>query len=170
MAKYLEIGKIASTHGLKGEFNVDLWCDDAAFASGFKNMYLGADKKAIRILSCRGSGQRAIILADCADNIDAAKALAGKILYFDRSDAKLPAGRYFQSDLIGLKVADADTAEVYGVISDVMQTGANDVYELKRPSGETRLIPAIAQIVTEISLEKQQMLIRPIPGLLSDED
>jgi 16S rRNA processing protein RimM len=67
------------------------------------------------------------------------------------------------ADLIGLTVKDADTGEVYGRLSDVLQTGGRDVYVIK---GERELLfPAIPEVVVSVDIAGGEMLIRPLEGL-----
>jgi len=102
--------------------------------------------------------------------VEAANALRGKILYVARTDVRLPERTFFVQDLIGLRVIDADDPSVeYGTLTDVSQTGANDVYHITK-DGKTTLIPAIRQVVEETSLEKGEMRIRPMKGLFDDAD
>ena len=168
MNDYLEFGRIASTHGLRGEFKVELWCDGFDFAAQFKTLYFGAENNAINVESCRGNGALAIIKIEGCDNIESAKAMVGKILRFARKDAVLAEGSFFQDDLIGLEVVDASTGETYGKITTIYQTGANDVYAIKDKKGIEKLFPAIPQVVKHINLEDGKMIITPIPGMFDD--
>lgn len=168
MRDYLEIGKITSAHGLRGEFKVELWCDGLSFAAQFKTLYLGMQRDALTVESCRGTDVQAIVKAEGFDHIDTAKTLVGKTLWFARKDAVLPDGSFFQDDLIGLSVVDADTGETYGMLSSVYRTGANDVYAVQGKTGAEKLFPAIAQIVKFIDLEAGKMTISPIPGIFDD--
>lgn len=170
MRDYLEIGKIVSTHGLRGEFKVDLWCDGLEFAAQFKTAYLGAQHEALAITSWRGTGVLAIVKAEGFDHIDTAKTLVGKTLWFARKDAVVPDGSFFQEDLIGLTVVDAATGETYGKLSNVYRTGANDVYAVQDKTGAEKLFPAIAQIVKTVDLEAGKMTITPIPGIFDDAE
>ena len=94
-----------------------------------------------------------------------AERLRGQILYMHRDDVELEEGVYFIQDLIGLSVLDADSGEVYGELTDVLQTGANDVYEVTGTE-RTILIPAIPDVIIETNLEAGTMRIRPLEGLL----
>ena len=76
---------------------------------------------------------------------------------------------YFFQDLIGLTVIDADNQKEYGKINDVLQTGANDVYQIKSDEGKSYYIPAIADVVIKTDLQEGKMYIRPLEGLF-DED
>jgi 16S rRNA processing protein RimM len=65
-----------------------------------------------------------------------------------------------------MAVSDADTDEAYGVLKDVLQTGANDVYVVETAAGKELLIPAIPDVIVEINLDENRMKIRPLEGLL----
>ena len=86
-----------------------------------------------------------------------------------RSDAKLPKGTWFIQELFDCKVIDDNTGEELGVITDVSETGANDVWHIKTPKGEV-LIPAIKQVVVSVDVEEGIVKINPIKGLFDDEN
>jgi 16S rRNA processing protein RimM len=86
----------------------------------------------------------------------------------DRDDVELPEGSYFVQDLIGLSVIDADNNEKIGVLSDVTETGANDVCHIKAEKKEY-LIPAIPDVIEKVDIEKGEILIHKMRGLF-DED
>jgi 16S rRNA processing protein RimM len=71
---------------------------------------------------------------------------------------------------MGLEVYDADTFVYYGVLTEVMRTGANDVYQITAPDKKDYLIPAVEEVIRDINLEKGKMLIRPVKGIFDDED
>ena len=79
-------------------------------------------------------------------------------------------GRYFIQDLLGVKAVDADSGRDYGAVTDVLKTGANDVYEITGDDGKAYLLPAIPMTVIEIRLEEGLMRIRPIEGIFDHED
>ena len=64
-----------------------------------------------------------------------------------------------------MQVVDADSGQVYGVLKDVLQTGANDVYEVEAPDGRSLLVPVIPQVVCNIDFEHERIEIRPLEGL-----
>ena len=92
--------------------------------------------------------------------------LRGKILYLARKDAKLPEGRYFIQDLIGMQIQDAASGQVYGQLQEVFQTGANDVYRIVGENGREYLFPAVGDMIAETNLEEGVIRVRPIPGIL----
>ena len=102
--------------------------------------------------------------------MEKADALRETILYMDRRDLRLEKGAYFIQDLIGLKVLDADTGVAYGTLTDVIKTGANDVYEVTGGDGSTHLVPVIPEVVVRVDLEEEKVFLRPLKGIFDDED
>ncbi len=167
---YLELGQIVSTHGVKGEVRFDPWCDSPEFVKKFKTLYFDADgEKPVKVNSARPHGNIAILMLDGVTTVDEAKALRGTVLYMKRSDARLPRGSYFIQELIGCRVIDADNGKIYGEITDVIGTGANDVYCIKTASGEV-LFPAVKEFIVSTDVEAGEVKVRPIKGIFSDED
>lgn len=168
--EYLEIGKITSTHGIKGEMRVQPWCDSPEFMKKFKTLYL--DKKGEKPLkvSCRPNGNMVIMKAQGIDTIEEASRYREKVIYMKRSDAQLPEGTWFIQELIDCQVIDADDEnKIYGVLSDVSETGANDVWHIKQGEKEY-LIPAIPSVVIETDVVGGIIKIRPLKGIFEDEN
>ncbi|MBR6791144.1 MAG: 16S rRNA processing protein RimM [Oscillospiraceae bacterium] len=164
----LEIGKIVAVHALKGEVRVQPWCDTPDFLTEFDELCL--DGKWLEVESARVHKNIVILKLEGINTPELAQKQIDKILYIDRDQVELPEGTYFVQDLIGLKVIDADDPEkVYGTLTDVSETGANDVYHILFENGKTQYIPAIPQVVIETDLEGGVMVIRPLEGLF-DED
>ena len=164
---YLEIGKITSTHGIKGEVRVEPWCDSPEFLKRFKVLYFDAKgEKPFKIMS-RPHGHMAIGKIEGIDTVEEASKLRNKVIYMKRSDAKLPKGKYFIAELIDCKVIDADDEKkVYGTLSDVSETGANDVYVVEMEDKKELLIPAIKQCILNVDVENGQMEVHLLEGLL----
>ena len=166
---YLEAGQIVGTHGVRGEVRVQPWCDSPQQFATFKKLYWDANGKQPVKVKGRPHKNIALVVLDGITTVEAAQVLRGKMLYVDRKDLKLPKDRYLVQDLIGLTVVDADTGETYGTLTDVSQTGANAVYHMATDKGEI-LIPAIPDVVVEINLKKDVLRLRPMKGLLDDDE
>ena len=164
MERYLQIGKIVSVFGLKGEVKVQPWCDSPQFLCEFDTLYYKSGTP-VKIEKSRVAKNIAVMKIEGVDTVEQAQAIRNRILYMDRNDVELDEGCYFVKDLIGLTVTDADTNEVYGKIVDVTETGANDVYHIKRDDGKMFYIPAIPQVIEKIDLELGKMIIKPLDGL-----
>ena len=168
---YLEVGEVVGTHGVRGEMRVNPWCDAPSFLKKFKKLYLDeTGGKSLDIKSAREHGNVALIVADGIDSVEKAQAMRGKVLYIKRDDAKLQKGNYFIAELIDCTVYDADDENViYGVISDVSETGANDVWHITKDNKEY-LIPAIKDVVISVDVEEGIIKIRPLKGIFDDEN
>lgn len=162
--QFLETGRIVAVQGLKGEVRVEPWCDSPEFLCEFDLLYFDKGQTEAVIERSRTHKNIVIMKIEGVDTPEAAEALRGKILYMDREDVELPPGTYFIQDLMGLSVEDADSGEVYGVLSDVTSTGANDVYHVKK-DGEVYLIPAIPDVIEKTDIEGGRLLIHKMEGL-----
>ena len=171
LKQYLEIGQIVSTHGVKGELRVNPWCDSPEFMKKFKTLYFDKNgEKAIKVTACRPHGNVVILKIEGIDTVEDAQKLRNKTLYMNRADAKLRKGDWFIQDLIGCTVYDADDESIcYGVLTDVSQTGANDVWHIEK-EGKEYLIPAIPPVVISTDVEAGVIKIRPLRGIFDDED
>lgn len=169
LKKYLEAGKIVGTHGIRGEVRVDTWCDSPAFFSKLKKVYLKNGETELLVKS-RPHKNIAIMKISGIDTIEAAEKYLGKVVYMDREDAQLPEDTYFIADLIGLDALDAESGSVYGKISDVFKTGANDVYEITGENEKKYLVPVIDEVVKEINPSEGFVKIFPMKGIFDDED
>lgn len=170
MKKYLETGKIVGTHGVKGTVRVQAWSDDGDFLKKFKSFYLDKNgEQKLSAISVIPHGNVVLITFKNVDSIEKAEALRNKTIYIDRNDVKLPKDRYFIDDLIGCTVYDADSNIILGVLSDVSQTGANDVWHINKNDKEY-LVPAIDDVIVSVDIEKQALVIRPLKGIFDDED
>ena len=169
---YLEVGKIVSTHGVRGEVRVDPWCDSPDFLRQFKTLYYDKQgTKPVRVLACRPHGNVAILKLSGIDTVDAAAALRSRVLYMARADAKIADNSYFIQDLIGCRVVDADTPEtLYGTLTDVSRTGANDVWHVTDDRNKEYLLPAIPPVVIDTDIDSGTIRIRPLRGIFDDAD
>ena len=167
--QFLDSGKIVGTHGIKGEVRIDPWCDSPAFLAAFKKLYL--DEKGETFIKVKSRPHKNVTLCkiEGVDTVEAAERLRGKIVYIDRDDIRLDEGVHFVQDLIGLEVRDFDTNEVLGTLTDVLRTGANDVYEITR-GGKKYLAPVIDEVVREINVDGGYVLLSPMKGIFDDAD
>lgn len=170
--EYLEIGEIVGTHGIRGEIRLNPWCDSPDFVSKFKTLYYDSNGScAAKIKSSRPHGNIVLLVIEGIDTVEKAQKMRGKVLYMKRSDAKLPKGSYFIAELMGCTVYDADNADiVYGKLTDVSPTGANDVWHITNENGKEYLIPAIPDVCVETDVENNRIVIRPLKGIFDDED
>lgn len=171
LKQYLEAGRIVGTHGIRGELRVEPWCDSAEFLAGFKTLYWDENgQKEAAVLSRRVHKRLLLIQLQGVDTVEQGDALRGHVLFLNRDDAKLPKDVWFVQDLLGLTVLDVDTGAEYGKLTDILKTGANDVYQVTDKSGKQYLVPSVPHIVLERDPAQGIMKIRPIKGIFEDED
>lgn len=170
MKKYLEIGKITGTRGLNGELRVEPWCDSPEILANLKVVYLKDNNEPLKINYSRVHKSMVIMSINGVNTIDEANKLRNKIINVNRADLKLEKGQYFIQDLIGLDVIDIDNATVYGKLTEVFKTGANDVYQVTDSNNKNYLVPVIPDVVKDINLENSQIKIRPLKGIFDNED
>lgn len=167
MDDLLKVGIIANTHGLRGEVKVFPTTDDPARYLDLEDLILdtGKEKKKLKIESVRFFKNMVILKFQGLDNINDAEKYKKKELYVTREQA-VPLGEdeYFVADLIGL-LAVSDEGEDLGEVADVIQTGANDVYLIRKEGADDLLVPAIKDCVKKISILDKRMELHLLPGL-----
>ena len=145
---YLEAGKIVNTHGVRGEVRIVPWADSAEFLRRFRTFYI--DGTAYKVLRSRVHKSQLIAALEGVEDVNAAMALKNRVISIDRADVKLPEGRYFVQDLIGLAVRSDDGAEL-GQLSEVLDLPQGQVYVVK---GEREiLIPDVPEFILNIDPE-----------------
>lgn len=171
MEQYLEACKAVSTHGIAGEVKVELWCDSAAFLSKFKTLYRGRQGQApIGLIKARPQKNMALLKLEGINDMDAARALVGTVFYIDRTEAKLPKDHYFQADLPGCQVIDADDGHSYGVVKQVSQPAAQTIYTVEGTDGKLYFFPAVKPFLVKVEAAESRVLVRPIPGMFSEAE
>lgn len=170
LKQYLEVGQIVGTHGVRGEVRVNPWCDTPDFLEKFRTLYFDASgEKSVKVLSSRVHGNIVLMQLEGVATVEEASVLRNKVVYMNRKDAKIPENTYFIQDLIDCRVIDADNGTEYGVLTDVSETGANDVWHITK-DGKEYLIPAIPPVVIETDVVSGIIKIRPLRGIFDDEN
>ncbi len=168
MEDLLRVGVITSTHGVRGEVKVFPTTDDMNRFKKLKTVILdlGREQKELNIEQVKFFKNMVILKFKGLDNINDVEMWRQKDLLIRRDQAvKLNQDENFIVDLIGLHVV-TDAGETLGVMQDVLQTGANDVYVVKMASGKEVLLPAIKDCILNVDLEKGEMLVHVLDGLL----
>lgn len=168
MEDLLQVGIITSTHGVRGEVKVYPTTDDSRRFRRLKEVVLdtGKEKMNLEIEGVKFFKQFVILKFKGLDNINDIEKYRQKSLYVTRKNAvRLQRDEYFIADLIGLKVQDEDGKEL-GTVKDVIETGANDVYEVEMADGKSLLLPAIKQCILNVDVENGTMQVYVLEGLL----
>ena len=167
MVSRFRVGVIAGTHGLRGEVKVFPTTDEPRRFLDLKQVIMGAGREegTLKIRSVECFKKLVILGVEEMDRIEDVERLKGAELLIPREDAiELEEGEYFIPDLLGLKVTADDGIEL-GEIKDVIETGANNVYDVRGDGGKSILIPAIPDCILDVNLEEGTMRVHLLPGL-----
>lgn len=168
MEQLLQVGVIASMHGVRGEVKVFPTTDDVTRFKKLKKVILDAGKEQIplEVEGVKFFKQFAILKFKGIDNINDIEKYKGKPLLVERKDAvKLKKDEYFIADMVGIEVFTEDQ-EKLGTLKDVIETGANDVYAVELMDGGEVLIPAIKQCILDVDIEGRKMTVHLLDGLM----
>ena len=158
---YLNIGKYVNTHGIKGEIRIlsKFRHKDKVFVKGFK-LYLGKNKTMYEIESYRTHKNFDMIVFKDVHDINVIEPLKGSFVYINKDDLKLDNNTYLSVDLIGFNVIIED--KIIGVISDVLDTPANEVLVLDNDV----MIPYVKDFIKDINKDEKKVIVNNVKGLL----
>ena len=164
----VEVGIIINTFGVKGEVKVMPLTDEPADFSDFTRLFLGRPGEEVTeypVRKVRPHKKWVILRLEGVDSRDEAAKLKDLNIYVLRDDlAVLPNGTYLETDLEGMEVYNTN-GDFIGVISGILKTAANDVYQIRGEGGRELLVPAIKDVIKEVDVESNKMVIEPIQGL-----
>ena len=168
MEDMLRVGVFANTHGVRGEIKVFPTTDDVTRFKKLKKIYLdkGIEKMELEIQSVRYFKNMVILKFKGIDNINDIEKYKGKDLLIHREQAvPLKKDEYFICDIINAQVV-TETGEEVGVLKEVLQTGANDVYVVRTTEGKEILLPVIDECVFDLNVEEKIVTVRLMPGIM----
>ena len=168
MEDKLQVGAITSTHGVRGEVKVFTTTDDKKRFKRLKEVILdtGKEELVLEIEGVKFFKQFVILKFKGLDNINDVEKYRQKNLYVTRKNAvRLRRDEYFIADMCGMIVVDEEEQPV-GVLKDVLETGANDVYIITLEDGRELLLPAIKQCILNVDVENNVMKVHILEGLL----
>jgi 16S rRNA processing protein RimM len=160
------VAQVLAPHGIRGELKCRIVTDypRQRFKRG-NALLLGGQTRTVQ--SARVQGQTVLLKLEDISDRTAAESHRGQDLLIRVEDAvSLPRGQYFWHQVIGLEAIDATTHTRLGEVADILETGANDVYVIKTPSGQEILIPAIKDVVKDIDPVLGRIIVEPLPGML----
>ena len=167
MIDMFRVGVITQPHGVRGEMKVFPTTDDPRRFEDLDTVILdtGKEKRNLTIQSVKYQKNLLILKCKEVNDRNEVELLRKAELYVTRDQAvELEEGEYFIADLLGCKVV-SDEGEDLGVLDDVLQTGANDVYSVKKKGEKELLIPVIPQCVLNVDIEKKEILVHLLEGL-----
>ena len=168
MTKYLEIGQIVNTFGIKGMVKIKPFTDDINRFDRLKKIYISNKngKKEYQIQEIKYHKNMVLMKLEGVDTPEQADLLRQSYLLVDRADEEpLEEGVYYIVDLLGLEVYTDDN-KLLGKVDDIFNTGSNDIYVVKDEMGKQILLPGIPDVLKNVDLEKGRITLHLIPGLI----
>jgi 16S rRNA processing protein RimM len=169
----LWVGRIVKTQGLKGEVGVHFPAgrDTRSFAEG-KVVYVEdkeGGKRPLTVKSSRRRREGVILCLREVKGIEAAEKLIGSSIYVNKADLEpLSPDEFYWYQLHGLRVQEEDGSDL-GKLEEVLATGSNDVFVVRK-NGQEILLPATDEVVLRVDLKEGIMVVRPLEGLLPEDD
>ena len=159
-SRFLEIGKIINTHGVRGEVKLEPWADSPQQLKSLKNLWL--EDRALPIRECRVHGRFVIMKLEGVDSVEAAMALKGRVVNAERADLPLQEGSFFIQDMIGLPVLDRDGREI-GTLTEVLDYPAGRVFVVQGES--EHLIPEKGGFFTSLDPALGHLEVNLLEGM-----
>jgi len=161
------MGKIVNTHGVRGEVKVYPYSDDLDKFEDFEYFYIeGEGKTKYLIESTRVHKNMVLVKFKGYEDINKVLNMMNKDVYIERKDVKDDGEGHYVVDLIGCEIFD-DQGEFIGHLKDVLQTSAQDLYEIKKASdGKVFLLPVVDEFVKNIDIKSKKIVVHLIDGIM----
>jgi 16S rRNA processing protein RimM len=166
----LAVGRVIKPHGVHGEVRVEMLTDVPERFGWLEYIYVGErNPRRVAVEGVRYHQEFVLLRLAGYPTRDEAETLRNELLLVPEDEAvPLEEGEYFLHQLIGLEVL-TEAGRSLGRLSDVLETGANNVFVVDGPGGQ-HLIPDIPDVVIQVDVDGGRIVIRPLPGLLGDDD
>jgi 16S rRNA processing protein RimM len=165
---FLAVGKLGRTHGIHGEIFMEVLTDFPERLKPGMTLYSGPKNLPLKLHSLRQHGQKSLVAFEGYTSREQALELVNQVVKVRAEGLPdLPEGDYYHHQLLGLRVIAEDGQEL-GRLEQILETGANEVYVVRSPDGRELLLPGIDEVILEIDLEKREMRVHLLPGLLSE--
>jgi 16S rRNA processing protein RimM len=162
---YLIVGKVRRPHGVRGEVVVEISTDFPDSLMPKKVIYVGEKHKALVVTSLRPHNEGLLLGFEGISTPEQAGRYRNAILSISKSETHtLPEGEFYSYELLGLIVVD-EAGNQIGNLSEIIQTGANDVYVVKDNFGKSLLLPAIPEVVLNVNLVNGTIRVHILTGL-----
>ncbi len=166
--EYLVVGYLRRTHGLQGEILMDIATDFPERLQRDTRVYIGAGHEPAVIERVRAVSRGVLIKFLGTESAEAAARLCKEAVFVTSRDRpELESGQYYHHQLLGIAVFD-EAERPLGALTEILQTGANDVYVVQQPSGQELLLPALASVIVSVDLKRRVMHVK-VPEVLGQD-
>ncbi len=162
--KYVTVGRILAPHGIRGEVKVEIMTDFPERFTKRPLLYLGKEARPVQVDSARFFKRFVLLKLDGYPDRSSVEGLRGELLQVPVEETvPLEEGEYYLYQMLGLRVVTDEGREL-GEITEVIETGANDVYVVRGESGEI-LLPDTDEVILDVDMEEGKVTVHLIPGL-----
>jgi len=167
---FLAVGKLRRPHGFQGEMLMDVMTDFPERLKPGVRVYISPDRQPLYLSGVRQHSKGILVAFKEYDTAEQVGELRNRFLLVRVDDRPpLPEGEFYHHQIIGLEVySDAD--EHLGMVTEILETGVNDVFVVKSESGEEFLLPATDEVILAIDLEQGKIRVHLLPGLIASSE
>ena len=169
--EYLVVGALRRPHGVRGEMVMEVLTDFPERLKAGVVLFIGPARRQMTIGGVRPHNEGVLIKFEGVDSPEEAGRLRNQPVYVTAADRPaLPEGQFYEHQLIGFSVVDEATGQSIGTLSEIMHTGANDIYVVTGPDGSEVLLPVIASVVLKLDAGQRVITVHLLPGLVDDHE
>ena len=166
---FIAVGKLRHAHGVHGEILMEVYTDFPDRLQPGVILYLGQEDLQLRLIKCRQHGKGLLMTFEGFSSPEEIGQYRNQIVYVKSIDRPpLENGEYYHHQVIGLHVVTRD-GKTIGTVTEILETGASDVFVVLPESGPEILIPVVDSFVHEINLDRREITVQLIPGMLAEE-
>ncbi|NMA87280.1 MAG: 16S rRNA processing protein RimM [Tissierellia bacterium] len=163
---FIQIGRIANTHGVRGEIKIIPLTNDMHRFNYLKTAFLGEEKIKVEVENVKYHKNLVIVKFKEFNDINEIISFKDEYVYIEGKDkVVLPEDHYFLYDIVNCEVFDTQNNYI-GIVKEVLQSASNDIYIVKDKKGKEYLIPAVKEFFIDIDVENKKIIIDPIEGMI----
>ncbi|MGA7192117.1 MAG: ribosome maturation factor RimM [Anaerolineales bacterium] len=167
---YLIVGYLRRAHGVRGEMVMEVQTDFPERLKTNAKVFVGDSHQPMTLASARIHNEGLIVKFNSVDTPEDTARYRNQLVYVTVADRPpLPKGQFYVHELIGFDVVDEDQKSI-GKLTEIMQTGANDVYVVTRLDGKEILLPVISSVVLNIDADRRLIRVHLLDGLIEDRE
>lgn len=167
--EYLVVGALRRAHGVRGDIVMEVQTDFPERLRSGTQVFVGPSHVPMLIRSVRPHSEGLVMGFEGVETPEQAGRYRNQEVSVKTSDRpSLPDGYFYDYQLIGFEVVEDESSQPIGTLSEIMRTGANDVYVVRRSDGSEVLLPVIASVVRHLEVTKRQIRVHLLPGLIED--
>ena len=166
---FLVVGKLRRPHGVRGEIQMEVLTDFPERLVPGMTVFIGEDHQPFQISSCRWHQDSLLMAFQGKSDREEVGILRNSLVYVRTDEIPpLEEGEYYHHELIGLEVRE-ETGAYLGVVTGILETGANDILIVMLDNGAEALLPMIDEVILNVDLKDGEVLVHLLPGLLLDQ-